>query len=165
MSDLELRPARLDEIDAVLAFWAAAAEGVSVSDDPAGVRGLIERDPDALILAVEHSLPVEHSLAVEHSLPVEHSLALERGDRIAGSVIAGFDGWRCHLYRLAVAPDRRRQGIGRLLIEAAEQRFAAFGGRRADAMVLERNQTAHGAWAAAGYQREEHWRRWVKPLP
>ena len=140
MSDLELRPARSDEIDAVLAFWAAAAEGSSVSDDPAGVRGLIERDPEALVLAIE------------------------RGDRIVGSVIAGFDGWRCHLYRLAVTPDRRRQGIGRLLIEAAERRFAAFGGRRADAMVLERNTTAHGAWSAAGYHREDHWRRWIKPM-
>jgi ribosomal protein S18 acetylase RimI-like enzyme len=141
MSDLELRPAGLDESDAVLAFWAEAAEGVSVSDDPAGVRGLIERDPDALIVAVEP------------------------GGRIVGSVIAGFDGWRCHLYRLAVAPDRRRQGIGRLLIEAAQQRFVALGGRRADAMVLERNETAHRAWASAGYRREEHWRRWIRPLP
>lgn len=147
MSDLDVRAVRLDEIDAVLAFWAAAAEGVSVSDDPAGVRGLIERDPEALILAIEHSP------------------AVERGDRIVGTVIAGFDGWRCHLYRLAVAPDRRRQGIGRLLIEAAERRFATFGGRRADAMVLERNTAAHGAWSAAGYLREDHWRRWIKPLP
>src|SRR5712664_1462047 len=139
MSDLELRPARLDEVAAVLKFWAVGAEGTSVSDDPAGVRGLIERDADALILAVD-------------------------GGRIVGAVIAGFDGWRCHLYRLAVAPDRRRQGIGRLLIGAAERRFAALGGLRADAMVLERNLTAHGAWSAAGYQREDHWRRWVKPL-
>jgi len=146
MSDLEVRPAHLGEVDAVLAFWAQAAEGVSVSDDPVGVRGLIERDPDALILAIEDGL------------------AAERGGRIVGSVVAGFDGWRCHLYRLAVAPDRRRQGIGRLLIGAAEQRFAALGGRRVDAMVLERNETAHGAWAAAGYRREDHWRRWVKPL-
>lgn len=140
MNDLELRAAGPDEIDAVLAFWTAAAEGVSVSDDPAGVRALIERDPGALILAVDG------------------------GGRIVGSVIAGFDGWRCHLYRLAVAPGRRRQGIGRMLVESAEQRFAAFGGRRADAMVLERNETAHAAWSAAGYLREDHWRRWIKPL-
>jgi ribosomal protein S18 acetylase RimI-like enzyme len=136
---LTLRGARSDEVDEVLAFWASAAEGVSVSDDPAGVRGLIDRDPDALLLALDR-------------------------DRIVGTVIAGFDGWRCHLYRLAVAPDRRREGIGARLIAAAEERFAGFGGRRADAMVLEHNATAHRAWSAAGYEREDHWRRWIKPL-
>jgi len=136
---LSLRGARPDEVDAVLAFWAKAAEGKSVSDDRAGVLGLIERDPDALLIALD-------------------------GDRIAGTVIAGFDGWRCHLYRLAVAPDRRREGIGARLIAAAEQRFAGFGGRRADAMVLEHNTSAHHAWSAAGYKRENHWRRWIKPL-
>ena len=136
---LILRGARPDEVDSVLSFWTAAAEGKSVSDDRAGVLGLIERDPDALLLALD-------------------------GDRIVGSVIAGFDGWRCHLYRLAVAPDRRREGIGGRLIAAAERRFAGFGGRRADAMVLERNSTAHAAWSAAGYAREDHWRRWIKPL-
>lgn len=136
---LSLRGARPDEVEAVLAFWATAAEGKSVSDDRAGVLALITRDPDALVLAVD-------------------------GDRIVGTVIAGFDGWRCHLYRLAVAPDRRREGIGALLIAAAERRFAELGGRRADAMVLERNTTAHRAWSAAGYGREDHWRRWIKLL-
>jgi ribosomal protein S18 acetylase RimI-like enzyme len=136
---LSLRGARPDEADAVLAFWETAAEGKSVSDDRAGVLGLIERDPDALLLALD-------------------------GDRIVGTVIAGFDGWRCHLYRLAVASDRRREGIGARLIAAAERRFARFGGRRADAMVLERNTTAHHTWSAAGYEREDHWRRWIKPM-
>jgi ribosomal protein S18 acetylase RimI-like enzyme len=136
--NLELRSARPSEADAILAFWADAAEGTSVSDDPAGVHGLIGRDPEALIVAVH-------------------------GDRIVGTVIAGFDGWRCHLYRLAVAADHRRQGIGGLLITAAEKRFKDLGGRRADAMVLEHNLDAHGAWSAVGYERQDHWRRWVKP--
>ena len=139
VSDLEIRPAKPAEALDVLAFWATAAEGTSISDDPAGVRGLIERDPDALLLAVD-------------------------GERIVGTVIAGFDGWRCHLYRLAVAPDRRRRGIGSALLDAAHRRFEAFGGRRADAMVLEHNETGQAAWAAAGYHREDHWRRWVRPL-
>jgi hypothetical protein len=31
-------------------------------------------------------------------------------------------------------------------------------------MVLEVNTQAHHAWAAGGYRREDHWRRWVKSL-
>ena len=139
MSDLHIRSAALSDIDAVLAFWREAAEGTSISDDRDGVARLITRDPDALILA-------------------------ERDGRLVGSVIAGFDGWRCHLYRLAVHPEQRRQGIGSALLTAAEERFVAMGGRRGDAMVLERNETGQHAWRAAGYAPEEQWRRWVKHL-
>lgn len=68
------------------------------------------------------------------------------------------------LYRLAVLPAHRRQGIASALLEAAELRFVAVGGRRGDAMVLEANERAHRMWAAAGYEREDRWRRWVKPF-
>ncbi|MEW5351838.1 MULTISPECIES: GNAT family N-acetyltransferase [unclassified Streptomyces] len=139
MTDLRIRPATADDIDAVLAFWRTAAEGASISDDRDGVARLVSRDPDALLLA-------------------EHT------GELVGTVIAGFDGWRCHLYRLAVRPGRRRQGIGTALLAAAEERFARLGGRRGDAMVLTGNERAHHAWRAAGYAPEEHWRRWVKPL-
>jgi ribosomal protein S18 acetylase RimI-like enzyme len=140
MSDLRIRAAGPEDLDTVLAFWKTAAEGTSISDDRDGVERLVARDPEALILA-------------------------EQDGELVGTVIAGFDGWRCHLYRLAVHLGRRRRGIGSALLAAAEERFAALGGRRADAMVLVRNETAHRAWGAAGYAPEEHWRRWVKPLP
>ena len=79
-------------------------------------------------------------------------------------MVAGWDGWRCHLYRLAMRPERRRQGIGAALLAAAEQRFAALGGRRADAMVLDDNALGAKAWAAAGYAPQPEWSRWVKAL-
>ncbi|MEU5218574.1 GNAT family N-acetyltransferase [Streptomyces sp. NPDC020807] len=139
MIDLQIRPARTDEAEAVLAFWKESAEGTSISDDVHGVTRLVERDPEALILAVADGL-------------------------IVGSVIAGWDGWRASLYRLAVLPSHRRQGISTALLRAAEERFVALGGRRADAMVLERNETGRRLWTAAGYGREDHWRRWTKPL-
>ncbi|MEU5088652.1 GNAT family N-acetyltransferase [Streptomyces sp. NPDC021356] len=139
MTDPRIRPATPADLDAVLAFWRTAAQGTSISDDRDGVARLVERDPKALLLA-------------------------EDAGELVGTVIAGFDGWRCHLYRLAVHPGRRRRGIGSALLAAAEERFVRLGGRRGDAMVLTRNEGAHHAWRAAGYAPEEHWRRWVKPL-
>lgn len=62
-------------------------------------------------------------------------------------------------------PGHRRQGIATALLEAAERRFTELGGRRGDAMLLERNEPAQHAWSAAGYAREPQWRRWTKPLP
>jgi ribosomal protein S18 acetylase RimI-like enzyme len=139
MDELRIRTAEVADAPAVLEFWRVAAEGTSVSDDVAGVTGLIRRDPEALILA-------------------------ERGGGLVGTVIAGWDGWRASLYRLAVHPDHRRQGISRTLLDAAHARFVAVGGRRADAMVLVANETGQAAWAGAGYERQEQWRRWVRPL-
>ena len=139
MNDLRIRHATPSDADTVLAFWREAAEGTSISDDRAGVARLIARDPESLLLA-------------------------ERDGALAGTVIAGVDGWRCHLYRLAVHPAHRRRGVATALLTAAEERFAALGGRRGDAMVLDENALAHHAWSAAGYAREPQWSRWVKPL-
>ncbi|GGY45884.1 N-acetyltransferase [Streptomyces omiyaensis] len=137
--DIQFRAAVPADAESVLAFWRESAEGTSVSDDVAGVKQLLDRDPEALILAVD-------------------------GERIVGSVIAGWDGWRASLYRLAVLPSYRRRGLSKALLKAAEERFASLGGRRVDAMVLEANERAHHVWTAAGYERQDQWRRWVKPV-
>jgi ribosomal protein S18 acetylase RimI-like enzyme len=136
-----LRTATTGDLPAVLRFWSSAAENAArPADTPVAAAALAARDPDALILAVD-------------------------GDVIIGTVIAGWDGWRGHLYRLAVHPDRRREGIGRALLARAEQRLAALGASRADAMVLDGNELGHKIWVDAGYDRQPDWSRWVKPLP
>ncbi len=142
MTPFALREATLADIPAVREFWKLAAEDTNRadSDSAPALERLLERDPAALLLADEDG-------------------------QIVGSLIIGWDGWRCHLYRFAVHPDRRRRGIGRALLDTAERRFAGFGGHRVDAMVLADNAIAHPAWAAAGYAPQPEWVRWVKPLP
>ena len=43
----------------------------------------------------------------------------EENKKIVGTIIAGFDGHRGWLYSLAVIPNKRNQGIGKLLVDKA----------------------------------------------
>jgi ribosomal protein S18 acetylase RimI-like enzyme len=138
---VEYRFATPDDAAGILAFWAEAAEDAHrPSDEETAVLSLIERDPEALILAVDRS-------------------------EIVGSLLAGWDGWRFHLYRLAVAPSRRGDGIARTLLIRAEARFISLGASRVDAMVLDENELGAGFWQRAGYAPQPEWSRWVRFLP
>ena len=130
----------LEDVDAILELWVVAAENDSrPADNRDLVVTLLERDPAALLVALS-------------------------GEEIVGSIVAGWDGWRAHLYRLAVLPAYRRMGIGRSLLAAVEDRLSALGAHRYDAMVLDENKLAHTAWSAAGYRRQSGWGRWIKPM-
>jgi ribosomal protein S18 acetylase RimI-like enzyme len=134
------RAATEADIDLILDLWAEGAENASRPPDTReAVTALLHRDPEAVILA-------------------------EQDGELIGSVIAGWDGWRYHLYRLAVRPAWRRRGIGAALLRAAEDRFRALGATRADAMVLDGNDLGQNLWRASGYRPQDDWRRWVKAL-
>jgi ribosomal protein S18 acetylase RimI-like enzyme len=140
---MELRSGGVEDVDAVMALWAVAAENAGrPADRREMVEALVARDPEALLLALDD----------------------EAGGAVVGSLIAGWDGWRFHLYRLAVHPSWRRRGVGRALLDAAEARFVALGATRVDAMVLDANDLGASIWRAAGYERQDDWRRWVKAL-
>jgi ribosomal protein S18 acetylase RimI-like enzyme len=136
---ITLRCGQRQDLEVLLKFWAEAGENHGRPADSAVlVETLLSRDPDSLIVA-------------------------ESGGIIVGTVIAGWDGWRAHLYRLAVAPSHRGRGIARLLMERAEARLRALGAIRFDAMVLTGNVTGAAAWEAMGYRPQDDWTRWVKP--
>ena len=136
----DIRAATSADIDAVLAVWAAARSvAARTPDDPEAVQLLLDRDPGALLVA-------------------------EAGGEVVGALIAGWDGWRGNVYRLAVLPSHRRHGIARRLVEAGHERLRAQGARRVTALVGGEEGAAHGLWRALGYQRDEFVHRFVRNL-
>src|SRR5262245_25913602 len=96
--------ASLGDIPDVLAFWSRATTVASSTDDIDGIEALLAFDPSALIVARD-------------------------GADVVGTVITVWDGWRASMYRLAVAPSHRRQGVATALVRAGEQRLRACGAR------------------------------------
>ena len=137
---IDVRPAEPADIETVLAIWAAARSSAArTPDDPDVVSSLLERDPGALLVA-------------------------DLDGELVGALIAGWDGWRGNIYRLAVLPDHRRQGIATRLVEAGHDRLRALGARRVTALVGGEEGAAHRLWRAVGYQRDEFVHRFVRNL-
>ena len=125
---MTIREARATEADEVLAVWLAAGSPPSVTDSAAHVRAVVASEHAWLLVA-------------------------EDDGRIAGTLIAAWDGWRGHFYRLAVLPELRRRGIAAALVRAGEERLHGAGARRLAAIVLDRDD-ARGFWTAAGYEHQ-----------
>ena len=126
---ITIGPTTPSQFPDILAFWHRATEVPSSTDDLPGLHELFGRDPEALLVAVDH-------------------------DEIVGTMIATWDGWRAGFYRLGVLPDRRHQGIGRRLVEAGEERCRGLGARRISLFAVEAHEGAVGFWLALGYRRD-----------
>jgi ribosomal protein S18 acetylase RimI-like enzyme len=134
-----IRRATADDAEVLLALWAESAHGRSISDDAASVTHLVGHPTTACFVA---------------------TVDVDR--RVVGSVIAGWDGWRASLYRLAVAADHRRQGLARALVETAERFATDLGATRVDAMVDAGNDDGVRFWEEAGYRRNPRYVRFEK---
>jgi ribosomal protein S18 acetylase RimI-like enzyme len=134
---MRIRHARYTDIEPILALWIAAEAPPTVTDDATSIDRLIHRDRAAFFVA-------------------------EEDGAVVGTLIAGYDGWRGHLYRAAVHPDFRRRGFGRALVEEAVEHLTSIGCKRISAMVLEDEDHAVGFWSGIGFDLQPEIARYTK---
>lgn len=138
-SGLHIRVGTADVCAAVIDLWADSGAASTVTDLVAALLRLLETDDQALLVA-------------------------ELDGAMAGSVIAGWNGWRGSIYRLAVRPEQRRRGVATALVLAAEQRLLERGALRIDAIVDDKDAGAAQFWTAVGYRRQQDRGRFVRNL-
>jgi ribosomal protein S18 acetylase RimI-like enzyme len=121
-----IAPATPSDAPAVIALWEACALTRSWNDPQADYTLALETPTSAIFLSRD-------------------------GDTITGSIMVGFDGHRGWVYYLAVALERRRAGVGRDLMAAAEIWLNERNAPKIQLMVREDNAAAMGFYAALGY--------------
>ncbi len=141
-AEISVRPCLPEESQRLLDFWRLSTVQATVTDNVEGVEVLFAQQADAVLLALTEG-------------------------RIVGSVIAVFDGWRGNIYRLAVAPDFKRQGIATRLMVEAERLLAARGAKRLATVVDSQSAESVPFWeamASQGWTASHPGVRYVKDL-
>jgi ribosomal protein S18 acetylase RimI-like enzyme len=94
-------------------------------------------------------------LAQARATPTSTVLAGHVGGVLVATVMAGYDGHRGWIYYLAVAPEARRTGLGRRMMQAAEAWLRARGAPKIQLMVRNDNAGAVGFYERLGFERQD----------
>jgi ribosomal protein S18 acetylase RimI-like enzyme len=124
---MKIREFKIDDYQTVRDLWQTAGLTLRPGDELEDIKLKLQRDPDLFLVA-------------------------EQNDRIAGSVIGGWDGRRGWIYHLAVKPEHQRKGIGVGLVREVEKRLVAKGAKKVNAQVYKWNEKSSEFFKAIGYE-------------
>jgi ribosomal protein S18 acetylase RimI-like enzyme len=117
--------------DGVAALWSEAfPDDSSWNVASASIPEKLRVQPDLLLVAVET-------------------------DRVVGSIMAGYDGHRGWISRIAVLKSNRLKGVGQTLVHEAEKRLSALGCMKINLQVVTSNAGVLGFYRSLGYEVEE----------
>jgi ribosomal protein S18 acetylase RimI-like enzyme len=143
-NSIRIRRCTRDDCAALLQLWKSADATPSVTDTLDEVQRVIDEGVAIFLVATDTT------------------------DRIVGSVIGGWDGWRGNIYRLAVAPEARRHRVAAALVRDVSARLAIEkSARRITALVEKAHPDAVGFWdsmASEGYSFDPRIVRYVKTV-
>lgn len=117
------------DLDDLTTFWRSIkGVGLGKGDDLESLERFVRRNPTTCFLVRDDK-------------------------RIIGSVLGGFDGRRGYVYHLAVIPEKRRQGLGRLLMDTVCRELEQLGAHKIHLFVLNDNPDAIGFYQRLGWIR------------
>jgi ribosomal protein S18 acetylase RimI-like enzyme len=137
---VEIRACRPEDVAAVLALWVRAGAIPRPTDHVAALERRLTRDRALFVLAWD-------------------------GDRLVGTLMGGWDGWRANMYRLVIEPAYRRRGIAARLVAAVEAELRALGAERVTSLVFKDEPGAPDFWRRVGYHVDPAIERYAKDLP
>ena len=125
---MNIRKMVIDDYDEVYAFWiSCTGMGLNNLDDSKeGINRFLKRNPDTCFVA-------------------------ECDNQIIGAILVGNDGRRGYIYHTSVAPQYRKQGIARQLVEAAIQELKQCGINKVALVVFNKNENGNAFWEKLGF--------------
>lgn len=82
-------------------------------------------------------------------------LVAEFDGKVVGALIAGYDGIRGWIYRLAIAPAFQRRGFGSAMLQSAEEKLRRIGCPKINLQVRADNVAVTGFYQQNGYRTED----------
>jgi len=129
-SDVEIRAYRASDEEAVIRLWQDCGLVVPWNDPHKDIQRKLQVQADLFLVGF-----------------VE--------DRLVATIMAGYDGHRGWINYLAVAPDLRRNGIGRRMVEQVELRLRALGCPKINLQLRTSNVDVVSFYEAIGYATDD----------
>lgn len=127
---MEIRPYRHEDEAAVIAVWDRCGLLRPWNDPKKDIQRKLNDSPDQFLVGTIDG-------------------------RIVATVMAGYDGHRGWINYLGVCPDHQRQGLGRQIMQAAEQRLRDCGVPKINLQVRAGNQQVIDFYRSIGFLMDE----------
>jgi ribosomal protein S18 acetylase RimI-like enzyme len=130
--DYRFQPMEQGDLAEVIQFWQGMdGIGLSESDSYSALSFYLQRNPGL------------------------SWVARNRDRELIGAVLCGHDGRRGFLHHLAVAPDCRRKGIGRALVERCLSSLRELKILKCNVFLFSHNPEGEAFWRGMGWKRRE----------
>lgn len=127
---MQIRKMTIEDYEGVYHLWTSTpGMGLNNLDDSKeGIEKYLLRNPNTCFIAVD-------------------------GDAIVGVIISGHDGRRGYIYHTAVAGDKRKQGVGGALLQAALEALEKEKISKVALVVFEHNEIGNEFWEKRGFSK------------